>query len=527
MPLDDELHAHLSRFDTAPFLFVGSGMSRRYLGTEDWEALLRHFATYTGKPYERYRADSGGDLPVVASAIAESFRDQWWEADAFAESRALFPEPVNRHSPLKIEVARRMQAAMERIPKDGALFEEMELMKSTVVEGVITTNYDPLLDEIFDDFTVYAGQDELLFSHPQGVGEIYMIHGSASKPETLVLTHEDYKHFKDRNEYLAAKLLTIFVEHPVIFLGYSLSDKNIQEIIQNIAKVLTTENLHKLQDRLIFVQWTPQAVAPTLSRTLLAFDGLQIPIISILVSDFTGVFTALSRLKRRLPPKVLRQVKEQVYDLVSTSKSKGSLFVRDIAEDVDPSKIEIVIGVGIRQKLALNGLVGWSRMHLLNEVLNRDLLGNTEAMETVSTQVLQNHLMGGTNAPIYYYLENADRLDDNGNLLTSAGLHERVEQRAKTSHSTLTSVDLISKKNRLLAEGYASFADLALLEDPHLTLAILAAVSPEKIDLEELRQFLLDHVETDANGKPTTIWAKAVCLYDVLRHGPGRRPNGS
>ncbi|WP_432398526.1 hypothetical protein ACRQ5B_07740 [Pseudarthrobacter sp. L19] len=219
---------------------------------------------------------------------------------------------------------------------------------------------------------------------------------------------------------------------------------------------------------------------------------------------------------------MLRQVKEQVYDLVSTSKSKGSLLVRDIAEDVDPSTIEIVIGVGIRQKLALNGLVGWSRMHLLNEVLNRDLLGNAEAMETVSTQVLQNHLMGGTNAPIYYYLENAGRLDAHGNLHNEDSLHERVKQRAKTSYEALTSVDLISKKNRLLAEGCDSFSVLALVEDPHLTLSILPAISPQKIDLEELRQFLLDHVETDAQGKPTTVWAKAVCLYDVLRHGPGR-----
>lgn len=522
MQLDEDLHAHLSRFETAPFLFVGSGMSRRYLGTEDWEALLRYFAAFTDKPYERYRADSAGNLPAVASAIAENFRDHWWEAAEFADSRTAFPEPGSRHSPLKIEVARRMQAALERIPEEGDLFDEMELMKTAVVEGVITTNYDALLEEIFKDFSVFAGQDELLFSHPQGVGEIYMIHGSAANPETLVLTEDDYKHFKARNEYLAAKLLTIFVEHPVIFLGYSLSDKNIQEIIQNIAKILTTENLHKLQDRLIFVQWTPTAKTSTLSRTFLAFDGLQIPIISIEVSDFTGIFSALSRLKRRLPPKVLRQVKEQVYNLVSTSKSKGSLFVRDIADDVDPSTIEIVIGIGIREKLALNGLVGWSRMHLLNEVLNRDLFGNTEAMETVSTQVLQNHLMGGTNAPIYYFLQYAERLDKDGNLSKGDGLHERVKLRVQNGPKLLTSVDTLSKKNRLLAESYSSFQALAVAEDAHVTLSILAAVEPRKIDLDELRQFLIDHTETDSQGKPTTTWAKAVCLYDFLRHGPGR-----
>lgn len=520
MSLSDELYTHLSGFETAPFLFVGSGMSRRYLGTEDWQDLLRHFASMTNKPYERYRSDSAGDLPVVASAIADEFRDTWWESEQFSESRNSFPEPESPYSPLKIEVSKRMQAALANRPTDGLYFDEIELLKKSVVEGIITTNYDELMEKIFEGFSVYVGQDELLFSHPQGVGEVYKIHGSASNPETLVLTNEDYKHFKSRNAYLAAKLLTIFVEHPVLFLGYSLSDPNIQEIILNIAKVLTPANLEKLQDRLIFVQWSQAETMSRLSRTFLAFDGLQIPIISIEVQDFMDTFGALSRLKRRLPPKLLRQVKEEIYSLVSTTKAKGSLYVRDITEDVDPSKVEIVIGIGIREKLALNGLVGWSRLNLLMEVLNQDLMENSEAMETVSTQVLQNHLMGGTNAPVFYYLRGASRLDQDGHISNGESLHDRVVNRAKVGYQSLTSTAGISKKNQTLANIYGSFEALSILEDAHISLSVLAAVDRENLDIEQLRVFLLENVELDPQGKPTTVWAKAVCLYDALRYGP-------
>jgi len=44
MSLQDDLHNHLEQFHTAPFLFVGSGLSRRYLGLEDWDGLLRRSA---------------------------------------------------------------------------------------------------------------------------------------------------------------------------------------------------------------------------------------------------------------------------------------------------------------------------------------------------------------------------------------------------------------------------------------------------------------------------------------------------
>jgi hypothetical protein len=46
-----ELIAHLHGHAN-PILFVGSGLSRRYAGVENWEGLLRHFAEMTPRPYD-------------------------------------------------------------------------------------------------------------------------------------------------------------------------------------------------------------------------------------------------------------------------------------------------------------------------------------------------------------------------------------------------------------------------------------------------------------------------------------------
>jgi hypothetical protein len=50
--LREQISDHLSGFRSAPFLFAGAGLSRRYLGLDSWEGLLRRFAAEAGRPYE-------------------------------------------------------------------------------------------------------------------------------------------------------------------------------------------------------------------------------------------------------------------------------------------------------------------------------------------------------------------------------------------------------------------------------------------------------------------------------------------
>jgi SIR2-like domain len=201
-------------------------------------------AAYTGRPYGYYASKADTTLPRVASEIAVPFHEVWWTDARFEESRTIYADSVTtREGPLKVEVARYIEGAVDALPADGPKAHELALLGDAVIDGVITTNYDPLLERVFPDFAAYVGQDELLFSDPKGVGEIYKIHGSVTRPESIVLTEGDYAQFNARNPYLAAKLLTIFVEHPVVFLGYSLNDPNVTEILVSIARVLTTENL--------------------------------------------------------------------------------------------------------------------------------------------------------------------------------------------------------------------------------------------------------------------------------------------
>ncbi len=347
--LEEDLKAHLERFHTAPFLFVGSGFSRRYLGLEDWQGLLRRFAAPTSRPYEYFRSSANGLLPAIATEIAKELHSIWWAAPEFADSRTRYSEDATtRESALKIEIARYLETVGTSVTTDPDLQAELALLQGVTIDGIVTTNWDLLLEHLFPDMEVYVGQDELLFSASHGVGEIYKIHGCCSNPNSLVATAADYERFEARNPYLAAKLLTVFAEHPIVFIGYSLNDPNISAILQSIAVCLTNDNIGQLRDRLILVRWDATAAAYRWEDSTIVAEGFPIPVKILVTNSFHDVFSCLAGLKRKFPAKVLRRLKQHVYELVHDNDPADRLHVVDIDSDADLSKIKVVYGVGLK-----------------------------------------------------------------------------------------------------------------------------------------------------------------------------------
>ena len=77
----------VARFNTTPFLFAGSGITRRYYGLPDWVGLLTYFAEKVKKDPFAYRfyenkaseaEHTEEKLPLVASYIEKDFNDAWF-----------------------------------------------------------------------------------------------------------------------------------------------------------------------------------------------------------------------------------------------------------------------------------------------------------------------------------------------------------------------------------------------------------------------------------------------------------------
>ena len=76
---------------------------------------------------------------------------------------------------------------------------------------------------------------------------------------------------------------------------YSISDSNIQEILQSIVACLDNANIQKLQDNLIFVEWTSdEDYAMTIERQdIMMANKVNLPVIKIKTHCFKEVYELL------------------------------------------------------------------------------------------------------------------------------------------------------------------------------------------------------------------------------------------
>ncbi|MFA6213273.1 MAG: SIR2 family protein [Candidatus Obscuribacterales bacterium] len=108
----------------------------------------------------------------------------------------------------------------------------------------LTTNYDNLLEQACTSEHIRAvdwSSDKLRQRFFVGLDNndpsrfIVHLHGTLGHPETLVLTERDYVNRYIKSEQTNRELFSLFLHHPVVFIGYSLNDPELTNLLR-IAK---------------------------------------------------------------------------------------------------------------------------------------------------------------------------------------------------------------------------------------------------------------------------------------------------
>lgn len=510
----DDFKEIIKKKKSAPFLFLGSGFTKHYLNTPDWETLLSHFSSRHINAY--YTSLNTKDLSKVATEIAQECNKNFWALPDDDEYKKSFQDKAtNISSVLKDKIAKYLVRYTLEEP-DEKYSEELDLLSKLSIDGVITTNWDDFCERQFPKFNKYVGQKELLFSKSiVNIGEIYKIHGCMREPESLVLTHEDYADFNKRNAYLAAKLITIFIEHPIVFIGYSMNDNNIKSILTSIVQCLDQNKIGLLQNNLFFVEWNSDSNAEMEVERfdMLMSEGVTLPVIRIKTHEFKPVYECLATFERQMSADMLRFYKQQFYEIIYSEKPEKKLYVLPEKEIEANKDIQFVCGFGtIAKYQSAVGYTGLKARDIFRDIVFEN--GNYES-ETLLTKTIPELRKGTRYIPIYKYLRAVGINSEDDYKNNQLGLNMiLLRQPDFCAYNFDEGKKKLSLDNALKSYPEAIWKICALI--PYLSL--------DDEDLPKLQHFIEENFNSfliSGNKKSkqySTHFKKLICFYDWRKY---------
>lgn len=331
-----EVKQKLKELGVSPIFFVGSGLSRRYIKSPDWLGLLDetmkgidvNFKKYKQKHTYKNEVSNKDEINLeeLAYELEEVYFDKMPEEE--------LEDDGNKGYYYRKRVCTIINRYLQDNKNDMLENTEVLELKKTSPAAIITTNYDEMLETIFgEEYTRHVGQNSLLTSVVDGIGDIYKIHGSVNDPNSIIITKDDYDKFFNKDIYLNAKLLTLFLEYPIVFLGYSISDRNVKSILTTIVKMLPYEKVEELKSRIWFIKRAKVGEEKEDIERIQLEDGLYIDIKSYALSDYGEFYKAINDIAiKRLPIRFLKYLKNNVYELVASQEYNPKLIDVNINE---------------------------------------------------------------------------------------------------------------------------------------------------------------------------------------------------
>lgn len=350
-----------------PILFVGSGLSKRYLYKyPTWDELLKHsFSKFNNdlfqyhKLVDMYTRQGYSNFEIytkLGTYIEDEFNKAFFDRK-IKIGNSDNPSWVTRGiSPYKMFLSRYFKRLrLNRNTQDE--LNKLKLLKNKI-SAVITTNYDKLIEEeIFSsDYSVFIHQNELFSNESYNIAEIYKIHGCVSDASSIIITENDYRNFKESRKLIIAKMLTLFAESPIIFMGYSLTDEDIRDIIVDFLSCLTPKELNGIEEHFVFISWKEnEQDLVEIKRTITTKNGVEIPITEIQTDNFTKVYDTLNQIVPGVSPLKIRETKRVIKKIVDeniSSENAESIIVGlDDLQNVDLSSKPLAIAIGYRESI--------------------------------------------------------------------------------------------------------------------------------------------------------------------------------
>ncbi|MGF1718022.1 SIR2 family protein [Photobacterium chitinilyticum] len=491
----------VSNFKNHPVLFVGTGISLRYLENSfSWDGLLRKIACELKGNEEYYldlkahsRVDGQFRYDIIAEQLESDFNDDLskdrdgkfkFVNDVFYENMAddIFL------SRFKIYIAHLLEELKYRPEMSDELAAFKRIRKN--IGSVITTNYDTLVEDIFE-FNPLIG-NSILLSNPYG--SIYKIHGCVTDAERLIITKSDYQAFDSKYELIRAQLLSLFIHNPIVFIGYNVGDENIKSILKTIFSYVepNSEEAERIRSNFLLVEFQRDCQSTEITEHDIDIHGLyQIRINKVKTDNFSSVFNALSELVLPVSAMDIRKV-QSVWKKITTG---GEIKVK-ITEDLENlSNDQMVIAVGSDKTIKYEFLTKREMVANYFDILDEE---NSQLLETLNKQKVQSSQW----FPIFAFSKICPQLDEvdimKANQIAKIDTFKaNISSSCKINHNSIDEIlcdENITNSNKENAICYSLLAG--------------------QIELDKIEAHL-----KNSTDKTDTPYRRLVCIYDYIRFG--------
>lgn len=421
---------------------------------------------------------------------------------------------------------------MKNYKIDPTSSDELRLFRKFLAKAkmIVTTNYDTFIEdqlrlEIGHKPTVHVGEKGF-FNDTDGTAEVFKIHGSVTVPNSIIITGNDYKQYDKTKLLISAKLLVGLLHSPILFLGYSLTDRNVISLLSDFSAHFPGPDIKEIAGKIIVVDFDKNNLG--LNETVQIREIPQsknITYTSLKTDNYARIYEQISKIDEGASPAEIRKYSHLIKRLIVDSENRGTLqdtFVALYPLDELESRIDdgqkVAIALGDVENFQVATLANYIQDYFSNHPKYKEeealafVSSNNTTSRTPFARIWNNldHIPVGLNKA---RIEHLNTMVKNNGTLNAIKSHTNKSYRKELPDDFDLSKENLSKK-------LSGTADLILWN-----IEAFDKIELTKFMTKRVVPLLLKNLKTDDSKNARSYYRKLLMAYDVIINGDMTQKN--
>ena len=269
---------------------------------------------------------------------------------------------------------------------------------------------------------------------------------------------------------------------------------------------MTKEQVKTLKYKFIFIEYDPAIKEYEIGESIFTFDDSKLlTMTKITLSDYSLLYNAIGKKKMKIPVRLLRILKDELYLFTLTNQPTHNIKVAMI-DDERISNDELVMSIGTTETVNINGLKGVTSDQWYRNIVMNDLNFEVKDLLTYAPELAKQ--MSGTLPINSLYQEKYSSIDNISRLIINdyEDIISNTIKKERQRHPQISIKDILGQKLDFDKE-----------------LLYIAFLEENQIDLQDLENYLKNKfiknkdILKEAKSNIRTNLRRLIRIYDYLK----------